>query len=377
MALIGQIRKNSWILIIAIALGLGGFLIMDMSSAQTGPGGGASQLVVGKVNGEKIRRTEFEKVHSLRFNGSNIPTYQNRNTLWNWYIEDGLLQEEADALGFGVPKSQIDELEFGNNPSPVIRRNFPNPQQPGAINTQQLTQIKSSIDNNSVDTDFGPSFRDFWLMQRDMIVKERLQATLQGMVQKAMYTPSWMAEMGYADQNQTVDFNYVKIPYESIGNEEVSISDSDLSSFLSDNATRFERKEEERVIEYVAFDVIPTPKDSAELRTKLVEMIEGFRLAENGDSNFVLQREGIITTAYSAKEDLGTVVADTVMSLPVGSVYGPYIEAGEFRLLKVLDRANMADTINFRHILLGTAQSGNAIFILATTEKHKIIPTIL
>lgn len=360
MALIGQIRKNSWILIIAIALGLGGFLIMDMSSAQTGPGGGASQLVVGKVNGEKIRRTEFEKVHALRFNGSNLPTYQNRNSLWNWYVEDGLLREEADALGFDVPKSQIDELEFGNNPSPVIRRNFPNPQQPGAINTQQLTQIKTSIDNNSIDTDFGPGFRDFWLMQRDMIVKERLQAVLQGMVQKAMYTPSWMAEMGYADQNQTVDFNYVKIPYESIGNEEVSISDSDLSSFLNANTVRFERTEEERVIEYVSFDVIPTPADSALLRDKLVEMIEGFRLAENGDSNFVLQREGIITPAYSAKEDLGTVIADTVMNLPIGSVYGPYIEGGEYRLLKVIDRAEMADTVNFRHILLGTAQSGNS-----------------
>jgi peptidyl-prolyl cis-trans isomerase D len=360
MALIGQIRKNSWILIIAIALGLGGFLIMDMNSAQTGPGGGASQLVVGTVNGEKIRRTEFEKVHALRFNGSTLPTYQNRNSLWNWFIEDGLLKEEADALGFGVPKTQINELEFGNNPSPIIRRNFPNPQQPGAINTQQLTQIKTSIDNNSVDADFGPGFRDFWLMQRDMIVKERLQATLQGMVQKAMYTPSWMAEMGYAEQNQTVDFNYVKIPYEQIGNEEVSVSDSDLSSYLSANRARFERKEEERVVEYITFDVIPTPADSAELRNKMIGLVEGFRLAENGDSNFVLQNEGIISPAYSAKEDLGTAIADTVMSLPIGSVYGPYVEGGEFRLLKVIDRADMADTINFRHILLGTAQSGNS-----------------
>ena len=58
----------------AIALGLGGFLIMDMVNAGQGPGGGLSQLVVGKVNGEKIRRTEFERVYGLRFNGSAAPT---------------------------------------------------------------------------------------------------------------------------------------------------------------------------------------------------------------------------------------------------------------------------------------------------------------
>ena len=34
MALISKIRKNSWILIVLIGLGLGGFIIMDMTSGQ-------------------------------------------------------------------------------------------------------------------------------------------------------------------------------------------------------------------------------------------------------------------------------------------------------------------------------------------------------
>lgn len=357
MALIGKIRNNSWILIVAIALGLGGFLIMDMVSAGQGPGGGLSQLVVGKVNGEKIRRTEFERVHSLRFNGSAAPTYQNRNSLWTWYVENQLLQDEAEAIGLGVSRAEISELEFGVNPSPIIRRNFPNPQQPGAVNRQQLDYFKGLIENNTLQTEIqegrlSAQFPDFWRMQRDMITKDRLQSKLQGLVQKSMYTPSWMAEMGYTDQNQTVDFSYVKIPYENIANEDIAISDSDLNAYLQANAGRYNRKEQERVMSYIVFDVLPTAADSSAIRDTLAAKIPEFTAAVDGDSTFVLREEGVITPAYSSKEELSTGIADTVMSIPVGSVYGPYVESGEYRLVKVIDRAMMADSADTRHILL-------------------------
>ncbi|MEL6969428.1 MAG: peptidylprolyl isomerase [Bacteroidota bacterium] len=376
MALIGKIRNNSWILIIAIALGLGGFLIMDMVSAGQGPGGGLSQLVVGKVNGEKVRRQEFEKVFGLRFNGSAAPTYQNRNTLWDWYIENQLLQDEADALGLGVSRDEISELEFGQNPSPIIRRNFPNPQQPGAVNRQQLDYFKGLIENNTLATEIqegriSPQFPDFWRMQRDMIVKDRIQSKLQGLISKAMYTPTWMAEMGYAEQNQTVDFLYIKIPYAEIANESVTISDGDLQAYLNANAVQYERKQEERVLDYVVFDVLPTSQDSSDIRDTLSVKIAEFEAAVDGDSTFVLREEGIITPAYSSKEELSTGIADTVMNMPIGKVYGPYSESGEYRLVKVIDRATMADSADTRHILL-SAQTPDQ-FAEANTRADSII----
>ncbi len=355
MALIGKIRKNSWILIVAIGLGLGGFLLMDMVSAGKGPGDGMSQLVVGKVNGEKIRRTDFEKDYALRYNGSTAPSYQNRNALWDWYVENELVAKEAEALGLGVSPEEISNLEFGDNPSPIIRRNFPNPQQPGAINREQLNYFKGVIEGNTLQEEIdngrlNATFPDFWLMQRDMIVKEHLQAKLQTLVQKAMYTPTWMAEMGYAEQNETVDMVYVKVPYDQVSNEDVSLSDEDLSAYLKANAGRFVRKREQRVLDYIAFDVLPTAADSSAIKDTLVRLVEGFATAEN-DSNFVLRHEGTITPSYNSKEEIGAA-ADTVMKLHIGSVYGPYVEAGVYRLVKVIDRAVLADSADTRHILL-------------------------
>lgn len=360
MALLGKIRNNPWLLIVVIALGLGGFLLMDMMNAG-GPGGGLSQLVVGKVNGEKVRRDDFEREFGLRYNGSSLPSYQNRNSLWNWYVEKQLLEDEAAALGLGVSGDEITELEYGQNVSPIIRSNFSNPQAPGQVDRQQLDYLKNLIETDGVQEaidqgQLSDQFPAFWRMQRRMIVKDRLQSKLQSLVQKAMYTPTWMAEMGYNEQNQRVDFLYVQIPYDQVAAE--APSDSDLSSYLSANAGKYTRKQEQRTMDYVAFDVIPTAKDSSDLRNKLVKLRTDYLATEESDSTFVLKNNGIISPAYSTADDLSTGIADTVMSMPVGSVYGPYSESGEFRLVKVIERKEMADSATSRHILL-LAQSVN------------------
>lgn len=357
MALIGKIRRNPWILIVGIALGLGGFLIMDMVNAGQGPGGGVAQLVVGTVNGEKVRRADFEQVYGLRYNGSTAPTYQNRNNLWQWYTEDRVLAGEAENIGLGVSAEEMMDLEFGNNLSPIIQRNFGNPQQPGQVDREQLNRFKDIIENNSIEEEvaagrLGPQFRSFWLMQREMIKKDRLQAKLQGMVTKALYTPTWMAEMDYTDQTQAIDFAYVKVPYDQIANDQVALSDSDLNAYLTANAPRYERKKEQRVMDYIAFDVFPTTADSTALRQKMVELAQQYRTTEDSDSNFVLRNEGIISPNYFTAEELSAAASDTLINMPAGSIYGPFIENGSYRIAKVIERHVVADSADTRHILL-------------------------
>jgi peptidyl-prolyl cis-trans isomerase D len=52
MALISEIRKHSWLVIVMLALGMGGFVVMDMVSAASKSSG--SQYTIGQVNGEKL-----------------------------------------------------------------------------------------------------------------------------------------------------------------------------------------------------------------------------------------------------------------------------------------------------------------------------------
>ncbi len=355
MALIGTIRKNSWLLVVMIALGLGGFLLMDMMSAGNPGGGSSSQFVLGEIAGEKIDRGNFERVYSLVYGSSGGDVYTRRNFLWNYFVEERLVTKEADAIGLGVSPTELIDLEFGPNPSPIIVQRFSNPNAPGQVNREQLNYFKQLIQDGGVQSaieqgQLSPSFPDYWLHQEQEIKKERLQSKINALVTKAMYVPTWMAEMGFAEQNHFVDFAYVKVPYDEIDNTEVSLSDEDYETYLKANAARYKVDEETRKVDYVVFDVLPTAADSAHNRKMIADLIDKFQAAEN-DSNFVLANEGQITPVFYTKEELSPVIADTVMNMSEGQVYGPYFEAGAYKAVKVLDRFLMADSADTRHIL--------------------------
>lgn len=329
-----------------IGLGLGGFVIMDMMSGQQSLFG-SSQTIVGNIEGKKLDWNQFMRTESILYGNSNADVYARRNALWNYYVEEALIEQEADALGLGVGKTELIDLQFGANPSPIIRQRFINPQT-GQLDRQQLSEFQAAIQSNTL-TD--PKIRSFWAHQEKEIIKERLQSKLSNMVSKALYTPTWMAEMGNKDQNSRVNFTYVKVPFDEVDNTEVSLSDEDYANYIKENAARFESDEETRILDYVVFEVKPTPDDSAMWRKQIADLIPEFERTQN-DSSFVERNFGNYDPAYVKKSQLSSTISDTVFSIPVGSVYGPYMEANAYLAVKVIDRKVIPDSVQSRHILI-------------------------
>jgi peptidyl-prolyl cis-trans isomerase D len=356
MALIGQIRKRgSWILVVLIALGLGGFIIQDMLISGPNQGMGSQTTNIGKVNGEDISLQEFNRVENLVLSGSN-DVYAQRNDLWNFFVENTILEQRTSKMGLGVPTEELDMLQFGPSYSPIVIQNFPNPQAPGLPNTQQLNQLRDIIKNGGIDGaiangQLSPNFRAIWRHQENMIIKDRLQTKLSNMISKGMYTPSWMAEDLGAMQNQTVSFAYVKVPFDELDNTEVSLSDADFKAYLSDNAEQFERDEEMRRLSYVTFTVEATSEDTAAVRAKVQGMVSEFAQAEN-DTNYVEQNQGLFLGAYQKQSQLSPAIREVVTGLEVGEVYGPYFEQDFFKAVKVMDKMTLPDSVRARHILL-------------------------
>ncbi|MCB0579860.1 MAG: peptidylprolyl isomerase [Phaeodactylibacter sp.] len=346
MALISKIRKNSWLLVVLIGLGLAGFIIMDMTSGQQSVFG-SSQLSVGEVDGQKLDWNQFNRVEQVLYGNSGGEVFSRRKQLWDYFVEEAIVQEEAEALGLQVSKTELMDLQFGANPSPVIRQRFMDPST-RQINFQQLNSIKTAIENGTF-TD--PQMRAYWAHQEKEIIKERLQSKLNAMVSKAIYTPTWMAEMGHQEQNLSIDMAYVKVPFDEIDNTEIALTDEDYENYLDKNAARYRQDEETRKLEYTVFDVIPTSADSAKLREKIAGVIPEFESTDN-DSAFVERNYGTINGVYLTKEDLSPTVADTAFSIPVGSVYGPYFDQGSYKAMKVTARLAMADSADTRHILI-------------------------
>ena len=366
MALIGTIRKNSWILIVMIGLGLGGFILMDMTSGQQSVFGG-SQMVMGSIDGEDINWNRFNQVENMLYRGSSADVFSRRTSLWNYFVEESIIKQEADALGLGVSVRELKDLEFGANPSPIIRQRFMDPTT-GQVNREQLNNFKTQIESNQF-TD--PNLRSFWAHQEQEIVKDQLQTKLNTLISKSLYTPTWMAMMGNEEFNNRIDFAYVKVPFDEIPNTEIALSDSDYEAFIAENPIRFNVDEETRRVAYVSFDVVPTAADSQDIKQAVIDLIPEFESAED-DSSFVERKLGFITGQYLTKEEITTrplrfnpnvpqqgqpmltnqSAVDSITRKFSGQTYGPFIDGGNFKLVKVLDKRMIADSADTRHILI-------------------------
>ena len=97
MALLGEIRKRSWLLIVGITVPMVGFLLMDMS----GPGGGSlfgGGNNVGKINGKSISIDEYQRRLQSRSN-TNIDSYTQNQNVWDELVTENIINEESAAMG--------------------------------------------------------------------------------------------------------------------------------------------------------------------------------------------------------------------------------------------------------------------------------------
>ncbi|MEM1328843.1 MAG: peptidylprolyl isomerase [Bacteroidota bacterium] len=362
MALIGKIRDNSWLLVVLLALGLGGFIVMDMTSGQQSVFGSNANTIA-EIEGRKVSYQEFNSVERL-FNADN--TFNQRDFVWNYFVDEALISQEAEEVGLGVSPKELRELQFGDNLSPIIESRFRD-NATFQVDRTRLNSYRDAIDNNTFT---NPEQRVFWAHQEKEIRVDRLKKKLGNLVAKSIYAPTWQVEMVGADQNAQVDFAYVQIPFDEIDNASVELTDKDYENYLSDNRALYETDEETRKVDYIIFPVEPTEADIAEIRKEVEEIGADFEKTEN-DTTFLRGNYSTFDAAYYKKDALPEGVADTLMGLPVGTVYGPYEEDNAFKLAKVLNRKMIPDSVEARHILIPAQDQAGMVQAFQTLDSIK------
>lgn len=349
MALIGTIRKNGWILIVAMALALGGFILMDVvSNSQRYSAADVNTL--GKVGNTEIKRSEFESYQKLVYTQeTSDKSLQVRSQVWNYFLEKALVEQQVEPLGLGVGKEELLDLQFGLNLSPIIAERFKN--DAGQPDRAKLANIKAAIEQGQFTE---PRARAYWAVQEKEIIKERLQQKLTNAVAKGIYTPKWQAEMVFKESNERRDIRAVRITYDNIPDDQVQLTDKDYETFLDKNPHLFDQIEEGRTVSYVSFDVIPTKADSTAAYEGVAKLVKGLHDTKE-DSAFVIANGGSFLGLYVPKDKFPAAFADSVVTRPIGSVVGPLYDDGEYRIIKILDRKVLPDSVRARHILIRDA----------------------
>jgi peptidyl-prolyl cis-trans isomerase D len=129
MSVIQKIRdKYARIAVIAIAVSLLGFILMDAFAGRTGLFSDRPSNTLGKVNGKSIDRMEFENnvlaVERQQQGPVDEATRdQIRSSMWDQAVNEIIMNEEYDKLGLTVTDKEIRDMIISNPPQ-NLRQQF-------------------------------------------------------------------------------------------------------------------------------------------------------------------------------------------------------------------------------------------------------------
>ncbi len=364
MAVIGKIRQHSGLLVGLIGLSIVGFLVMDATNSQFSVLKGRNTLV-GEVNGEKIEYNDFSKkvedntktMEERMGNGQTLSD-EDRNYVriqtWNDMVNEIIFSGLYDALGMNVTDDEMLELVQGKNPHPYVRQSFSNPQTQ-QFDAQQVKLFIQNLDNDDPGTEPGTR-RKMWLNFEKEVKKDQFRQKYNNLIAKGLFAPAWMQQMAFRDQNQTMSLKFFSLPYASVPESEVKLSDEDLSAYLKEHAARYSQDEETRKLQFVTFSIQPSSKDTADVLRYLGEKMAEFSSAES-DSIFArLYSEEQFDGVYYPKANVAPEIADTVFVSPVKSIIGPYMSGNMMKLAKITDRKMISDSLRLREIVFDFSQ---------------------
>lgn len=358
MSVIQQIReKYARIAVVAIALSLLGFILMDAFAGGSNIFGGGNSTTIGKVNGEELDYLEFDKkvkaqeemARQQGYDMGEAGRQQIIETTWNQEVMRILLENELEELGMTVGKKELNEFLFGDAPPQDLKERFSDPNT-GAYNAFEAQQFINNIKRSGKPEDKAQLNQ--YLINLEFA---RLVEKYSALLTNSTYVPKWFIEKQNTDNSLIGKASFVSVPYTTIPDNSVKVSDKEIEQYIKDHKKEYEQKEETRSISYVTFSAAPTAADSLQARTQLENLKPEFE-ASTDPAAFIAQHGSEIQyfDAYVAKSKIQVPVKDTLFGLPKGTVYGPYQNGPTYVLAKTIDTRLLPDSVKARHILIGT-----------------------
>jgi peptidyl-prolyl cis-trans isomerase D len=370
MSVIQSIRdRGAWIVFGIIALALIAFILQD--GVRSGRGG-SNGTTLGKVNGETIDRSDFEE--KLTMFGRGQQREQLIAQLWEQEVNTRIMQQEYNKLGLVVSQKELSDILFGDN-SP-LKKEFTDPQT-GIFDVEKAKQAFAQLKKSKNSQQLQGVVEGYI----NPAVQQQLQQKYQALLQGSMYVPKWMVDKEQADNNLVSAVSYVFVPYTSIPDNEVKVSDDDIMRYAKKHRSEYEKEEETRSISFVSFDATASAADSAAVRSQLNVSKNDFAVTPD-PVNFFTKTSSELPyyNSYISKKDIKQAYIDSIVKVPVGSVYGPYTDGNNMVLAKVVGAKQIPDSAKVRHILVSTHQpdqeSGTLMRVREDSSARKRMDTV-
>ena len=356
MAILENIRKRTTVLILIIGLALFAFVISGVFV--NGDVSGKVGSSIAEINGEEISIDEFrQKVDIASRRSASASTMQTVNQVFDQEVRNAILGQQFEDLGVDIEQDQI--LNYiGTIPSYAQSPQFQN--ESGVFDQNKFRNFIAELKLNN------PEQYNLWLQDEQAIVQSAKQQTYFNLIKAGVGATLKEGELDYKLANDKVDVKYVRIPFTSIPDSTISVSKSEIQTYINNHKEDF-KQEPARDIQFVYFQEKPSAADETAVKdaiTKLMDdtveyntqtdkndTVAGFR--NTTDLAAFLDRNSDVKfdTIYKSKKQLPAKFADTLMTLQVGEMYGPYRDGDFFKVSKMVAR-KPGGSVKASHILI-------------------------
>jgi peptidyl-prolyl cis-trans isomerase D len=370
MAAIGKIRSWGPVLATVIGLALFAFIAEEMFRSCEATSNEKRQQV-GEVLGKKISVQDFQslvdeyqsviKMTQGRDNLTDEELNQVKDQVWQMYVNNTIMEEEAKKLGLTVTDAELQEiLKAGTNPM-LMQTPFVN-QQTGRFDVNQLTKFLADykkIQDQPQQAQVAEQYKqiyDYWKFIEKQLRQNVLGTKYQTLLTECLISNPVSAKAAFEAQNQESDIQLATLPYSAIKDSDVEVKESDLKAKYDEQKEMFRQYVESRDIKYVDFQVLPSAADRAALMKTINEARQKL---ESGAAPADIVRKAQSQVAYTGiaatKRAFAPDIATKLDSMQVGQVSAPFETAYDntVNVVKLINKVQAPDSIEYRQIQVG------------------------
>ena len=352
MAILGEIRKRSWLLVGVIALALLAFLVNPDTIDKVF---GKNPNILGKVNGEEITRDELNDqlfIMQQQAQQQGQPTKGLEEQAWQILVQSKLIKQQFEKMGLKLTDEIFwSQLQY----DPIFAQNQQYFDEKGNF---KLQEIKSEIEKAQAT---NPENYNFWLKNKKAIEYRMMARILFGNITAGITVSKKEAELMMKFRDEMVNIDFVKVDYlEFSKKNNVKVTTQDLADYIKLHPTRF-KATASRNLAYAYFPATPSAQDDAATLNEINKLYLKGTDASNGAENFQntkndsmfveLNSDVPFIPQYVGLNQVPQGIKDKIATATIGQTFGPYKEQNLYVVSKLLDK-KASDSTQSKHILI-------------------------
>ena len=366
MATLQKIRSKGPLLVIVIGLALFAFIAGDAWKIFQPH----QKNDVGEVNGESLSAQDYQKLvdeytEVVKFSSgmtalTDEQTTQIKDEVWRSYVNNKLIETEAKKLGLTVSKAEIQSMiDEGTNP--VLQQTPFKNQKTGMFDKDMLKKFLvdyAKMDKAKMPAQYAQYYESmfkFWTFVEKNLAQSRLAEKYQNLVSRSLISNPIEAKAAFEARVNTADFLIAAVPYTSIPDASIKVSDSELKDLYNKKKEQFKQYVESRNIKYIDVQVLPSKADKSAVEKDVKDNTAKLASVTGSDYTSVIRNsESTVPFAdlFYTKAAFPADIASHIDSAAIGQIYGPYYNQADnsYNSFKVLAKESAADSIQFRQI---------------------------